>query len=252
MASTREHIYSIIEQCTGKVPNDDTRLEERFVLHQMNTIRQVLIKESYNSGTLDESYYQLKCCIPIDCDRIICNGIDSQEKIFYAILPKLVEGIGKANITYFGNVEFAQYKKGLHKNWDRYTFTGWLAVEYQEWIANRPAYTIIGGYKAGNTELHETIAMLKNLPNTGAKMLCVNGIFANPEEGVCDPEDFMELEYPIPGHLAYKLELVVIKQILSTEVTLGDDVNDARDNTTNQGNPNVKMNDPNDYNGNAQ
>lgn len=249
MAKTRAHIDSIVEQCTGKVPSDDTRLEDLFVLHQMNTVRQVLIKEAFDSGVVDEGFYQLKCCIPIECDRIICNGLDSGEKIFFSNLPKLVEGIGWSNITYFGNVEFAKHRRGLHNKWDRYTFSGFLSVEYQEWSLNRPAYTIIGGYKAGSTEIDGTVALLKNLPNTGARSLCVNGIFANPEEGLCDEETVYDIEYPIPGHLAYKLELIVIKQILSTEVTKGDESNDARDNTTNSNNTGVKMNDPKDYGG---
>ncbi len=246
MASARKHIYSIKEQCTGKVPSDDTRLEDRFILHQMNIVREVLIKQSYQKGELEDSFYQLKCCLTIECDRIVCNGLDSGEKTWYVEVPELVEGIGYANITYFGNVEFGKRKVGLHNNWDRASFTGWLGAEWQEWIGNRPTYTIIGGYKAGSTEIDGTLGLLKNIPNTGGKILCINGIFKNPEEGVCDPEEFMDTEYPI-GSLGYKMELIVIKQILSTEGLLGDDTNDARDDSTNSGSPGVKMNNPNDY-----
>lgn len=246
MGITRKHIYSIKEQCTNKVPSDDTRLEDRFILHQMNIVREVLIKQSLNEGNLDNGFYQLKCCIPIECDRIVCNGIDSGEKTFYAEIPTLVEGIGYKNITYFGNVEFNDIKKGLHKNWDRYDFEGWLSVGYREWTHNRPSFTVLGGYKAGSTNLDGTIALLKNIPNTGGKILCVNGIFSNPEDGVCDPEEFMDMEYPI-GSLGYKMELIVIKQILSTEVSLGDDTNNARDDSTNAAKTGVKMNDPEQY-----
>lgn len=249
MAKTRAHIDSIKEQCTGKVPSDDTRLEDLFILHQMNIIREVLIKDSILNNVIEEGFYQLKCCIPIECDRIICNGLDSGEKVFFALLPKLIEGVGWNNITYFGNVEFAKHRRGLHNKWDRYNFSGFLAIEYQEWIGNRPGYTVIGGYKAGSTEIDSNIAMLKNMPNTGGRSLCVLGLFANPEEGLCDEETVYDIDYPI-GSLGYKMELNVIKQILSTEGSRADESNDARDDGANAPlQQKVPMNNPNDYGG---
>ena len=252
---TDKLIYSVIEQCTGKIPSDDTRLSERFVLHQLNIVRATLIKDYFDKeGKIEESNYQLKCCIPVECERIICNGLDSGEKVWYSPLPDLIEGVGWKNITYFGNVEFGKINRGLHNKWDRYNFNGWLSVEYQEWIGRRPAYTIIGGYKAGTTEIDGNLALLKNIPNTGARSICVLGLFVNPEEGLCDEEDIMQLEYPISSNLIYKLQLVVIKQILSTEPMPGDDTNNANDNTANiraEKGINVPMNNPNDY-GNQQ
>jgi hypothetical protein len=249
MASTSKILHSIKEQCTGKIPSNDTRLEDRFILHQMNSVRAALVHESFRHGKIDDGFYQLKCCILVDCDRIVCSSLDSQEKVNFAYLPKLIEGIGWANIIYFGNVEFAKIYGGLHNSWDRYNMKGWLSMEYQEWIGRRPAFTIIGGYKAGETIIQEgTLALLKNLPSTGVKYLCVNGIFANPEDALCDEDDFLEMDYPLPSNMIHKLELIVIKQILSTEGVPGDDINNAKDNTANVVRPQQHKNiDPERY-----
>ena len=232
MAKTDQIIFSIKEQCTGKIPSDDTRLLDNFILYQMNIVRAILIREEIvTKGSLDHSYYQMKCCIPVLCDRVTCGGIDSGEAVFYSPLPKLVEGLGWKDILYFGTVEFPKRKEGLHKNFDRYNFNGFLSLEYQEWIGNRPAYTIIGGYKDGDTTIDGILALLKNLPTKGIKNLCVLGVWASPQSSVCEEEEFMEMEYPLPETMVHRLEIIVVKHLLSTEPVPGDPVQDGRDNT---------------------
>jgi hypothetical protein len=235
MAITEKIVFSIKEQCTGKIPNDDTRLIDDFILHQMNVVRAILIREDIVSkGSLDSSYYQMKCCIEVLCDNISCGGIDSGQVMYYANLPKLIEGVGWKDILYFGTAEFPKRNEGLHKNFDRYNFKGFLAMEYQEWINRRPSYTIVGGYQDGDTSIKGTVAMIKNLPTRGMKNLCVLGLWADVEDGFCETEDFMASEYPLPETLVHRLELIVVKHILSTEPVPGDSVQDAKDNTGNQ------------------
>lgn len=246
MAKTNKIIYSIFDQCTGKVPSDDSRLEESLILHVMNDVRALLIRQEIVSGRrLDESYYQLKCCIEVVCDDIVCSGIDSGKNVYYARIPKLIEGIGFKNISFLGTVEFPERFKGLKSNFDRYTMNGWLAMDHLEWANLRPSYSVVGGYMDGDTIEDGTIALLKNLPKTGIKRLCIMGIFANPEELPCDEEEFMEMEYPIPTHMIHRLEMITIQQLLSTESVPGDPTQDSRDNTGGQLNPNVAKNLPN-------
>jgi len=245
MAKTNKIIYSIFDQCTGKIPSDDSRLEESFILHVMNNVRALIIRQEILSGRrLDEGYYQLKCCIEVVCDSIVCNGIDSGKDVYYAKLPKLVEGIGYKNISFLGTVEFPDRFMGLKSNFDRYSFNGWLSMDHLEWANKRPAYTIVGGYKDGDTTEDGTVALLRNLPKSGIRRLCINGIFANPEEMPCDEEEFFEMEYPIPTHLIHRLELITIRQILSTEPVPGDPIQDGRDNTDMMKNPDVAKNLP--------
>jgi len=235
MAKTNKILFSIKEQCTGKLPSNDTRLQDRFILHQMNSVRGVLLKEEFERrGRVSESFYQLKCCIEVVCDKIKCGGYDSGDKIFYARIPKLMDSIGDANITYFGNTEFGKIRAGLHNNFDRYNMPGYLSLEYQEWVGRRPAYTVVGGYKDEDTIEEGNVALIKNMPTSGGRFICVNGVFENPEEGLCDEDDIMEMEYPMPGgNMIHKLELIVIRQILSTEGVPADDINNAKDNTAN-------------------
>lgn len=238
MSKTNQIIFSIKDQCTGKIPSDDTRLTDSWILYKMNNVRALLIKESIvSSGIVDESYYQLKCCLQVKCDNIECGGVDSGMVTYYVEMPKLMEGIGWKNITYFGTVEFPKYKRGLHMNFDRYSYRGFLGLEYQEWIGKRPSFTVIGGYKDGDTTVDGNLAMIKNLPSSGIKFVCVNGIWANPEEAVCEEEDIMDVEYPLPDYMIHRLEMIVIQQILSTEVVPGDPIQDSRDNTGNSSQP---------------
>lgn len=244
MAKTEQIITSIIEQCTGKIPSDDTRIEPSFVLYKANSVRALIIKEDIVSGrSLSESYFQMKCCLEVKCDEVMCAGISSNSIVYYVELPKLIEGIGWKNITYFGTVEFPKYRKGLSANFDRYNFKGFLGLEFQEWAGKRPSYTVLGGYQDGDLTVDGMLAYIKNLPTSGLKYICVNGIWANPEEGICDSDDFMAMEYPFPEHHIHRLELIVIQQLLSTEVAPGDPVQDSRDNTGSDSmNPNAAKN----------
>lgn len=239
MATTGKILYSIFEQCTGKIPSDDYRLKELFILHLMNSARAILIAEDMKSGrNLAESYYQMKCCLELECDDIICGSIGSGQSVYFVRLPKLIDGIGWRNITYFGTVEFPKYRKGLSANFDRYNLKGFLGLEFQEWAGKRPAYVIQGGYKDGDTTIDGNLAFVKNPTTRGLKYVCVNGIWAEPEQSICDKEDYLEMEYPLPEIYVYRLELIVIKQLLSTEPVPGDPIQDGRDNTGTQSMPN--------------
>jgi len=234
MAKTEEHIYSIREQCEGKLPSDQSNLQDEFILHIMNNVRSTLVPDYFNQRRQqDSSFYQLSCCVPVECENIICDGIDSQEKLMFAKLPKLIEGIGWKNILYFGNAEIGKIYKGLENNFDRLSFEGFLSKEYCEYTGRRPAYTVIGGIVIGDNRYDGDVALIKNIPTSGGKYLCVNGIFANPQEGLCNDEDIMKKEYPIPSNIGHKLEMLSIQQILSTGGTIGDELNNARDNTSN-------------------
>lgn len=233
MAKVNEIVYSIMEQLTGFTPSKDTRIPEEFIIHQMNNIRAVLIKEKFDQDkTISDSNYQLICCLEVKCDRIICNGVDSGDKIYYVEFPKLMEGLENTSIKFVGTVEFGG-NDPIRSHFDRYGFNAWTFSHKLPYVGKRPSYTIVGGYQAGDTKIDKTIALLKNLPTAGLRSLCALILLDNPLEGSCNSDETMNMEYPIPSHMRYKLEMLVLQQILSTMNTPSDDINNSKDDTAN-------------------
>jgi hypothetical protein len=95
---------------------------------------------------------------------------------------------------------------------------GKLYGNYSAWTGNKPYYTIVGTeFKVGN------------IPTTGLKYVCLIGILSNPLDGKCytatenDP-------YPVPNHIVHELELIAIKQLMSTLNVPPDVKNNSQEN----------------------
>lgn len=215
--STLQICYSIIDQVTGRIPSDDNKIEEEWVISKMNDIRAVLLRDFYNQyGYLPDEAYQLVCCIEIACKKVTCNGVTLPDVTYYSELPDLLTGVDRASIKYLGLANF-------EKDFDRLPLSGWMNSDGSLWTSNEPVYTIV-----------EDEAWYKNLPTPDIKYLCMVAAFAGPTS-VCDTS--LNDPYPLPDDLVHKLELLTIKQILSTLPIPADEIQDSQDNTVNNIDP---------------
>ena len=208
-------VHSIIEKLSKFKPTDDFQIPYKFIVDKVHDIRASMIREEWRNKNLSQEYYQLVCCIDVECEKAGCtiNGMFISEgtKFYKATLPKLLSGVGDDNLLYLGTI-------GLKNKYTRKSFDGWMNQAGNRWTAYNPNYTII-----------ENEAYLKNLP-TALKRICILAILDTPQTA-CDWNDETS-EYPVPSE--YRLEMLVVKDILSTWGIVTDEMNDSN---ANQGDP---------------
>ena len=188
MAKTYLEIaYDIIDQVKGQINSDDSRLEEGWVIGQMNDVRAVLIKQEIDQKkALGDYFYQQTCCLEVKCKELECDGIKSGEKQWYVELPELIGGIEWNDIKYLGLNDFKS-------SFERTSLVGFNNYEGNIYVGGKPAYNVIGNYDGDGM-----IAVLKNLPSAGIKYLCLIGVLSEPSSQ-CD--DSLDNIYPLPDHL---------------------------------------------------
>jgi hypothetical protein len=175
------------------------------------------------------------CCLEVECRKASCviNGqsVKSGTKEYYVELPKLVGGIGWADIKFLG---LDDYKT----NFVRKNLLGFNTSDGDYWGRNNALFTIIGKE-----------AKLKNLPTAGLRYVCLIGILDDPTTACTWDAD---IEYPLPNHLIAKLEIIVLKQILSTYNIKGDYRSDALPGNTLQNIPQQPQDNRRDNNDNQE
>jgi hypothetical protein len=214
MATLAEIRSSIIGQALGQVPSDDRRLRKRFVDHVIRSVRSELIKEiSRKSAGLSQDFYQRICCLDVLCDEIVCGQYKIPLKTRYLQIPQL-ESI-PFNPQYLGPAD------------GRTPFT---RIPFGQF----PFYT--GGSfrnRAGAFSIVDDKAFLHFPVGLNAASMCIYGILEDPMENSCvtlkedDP-------YPLPQNMVHKLEIIALRQLLSTLPIQADAVNDSKDSQLDQ------------------
>lgn len=208
MATLAEIAYSIRNQLEGQVVSDDHRLRLKFIQKQIRGIRSLLLAEELNKGIgIDQGFLQVIECLEVKCDRVTCNGNTMPFKTHFVNVPPITM-VGN-NPVYLGLLDGAT-------PFERVSYASFLNWTGGSFSFKRPAYSLI-----------DNMALLKFFP-TGTKWIRLVAALDDPMNGGCvilkekDP-------YPLPERLIYQLELLVIKQLLSTLPIPGDMVNDGTD-----------------------
>jgi hypothetical protein len=204
--------FSIRNQVKGHFSTDDERIDIELIYKMIRDVRSLLIeKQIKQQGFIDPELYQEICCLEIKCRNLECNGIKTGETEYYVELPALETTFGRFAIKYFGTVD-----KKIPFN--RKSFEGYLWGKSSPWTGNKPYYSIVGFE-----------AKIRNLPTTAGKYVCIIAVLEDPLNGKCyrltenDP-------YPISQSMVHELELICIKQLMSTLQSLPDERNNAADN----------------------
>lgn len=208
MATLAEIRYSIRNQLEGQVVTDDHRLRIRFIDKQIRSIRSLLLAEELNRGLgIDQAFLQVIDCLQVKCDKVTCNGNTLPFKTHFVDVPPITSH--GSNPIYLGLIDGTL-------PFERVSYSAFLQWTGGSFSFKRPAYALIDG-----------MALLKFFP-IGTKWIRLVAALDDPMNGGCvtlkenDP-------YPLPERLVHQLELLVIKQLLSTLPIPGDLVNDAVD-----------------------
>ncbi|MEO7397230.1 MAG: hypothetical protein ABIW84_01565 [Ilumatobacteraceae bacterium] len=213
VATLAEIGFSIRDQVKGFFSVDDERIDIELVYKKIRDVRSVLIKNQLlERRMLDPALYQEICCLEIKCKEEVCNGKKTGVLEYYVDLPKIENTAGfNYSIKYFGSID--KLTAFNHKS-----FQGYQYGAASPYTGDKPFYTIIG-----------STAIIKNLPTTAAKYMCLVAILEDPLNGAC----YMATEndpYPLSNSMVHELELIVIKQLLSVLPVQPDERNDATDN----------------------
>lgn len=188
--------FSIRNQIKGFFSTDDERIDIELIYKQIKDVRALLIKDEINTvKAVNNAFYQTISCLELKCRSIICDGIDSEEKEYFVEIPVLADA-GTHTIKYFGSAD----KK---TSFNQRNYQGHLYGNASPWTGSCPCYTIIGGE-----------ALIGNVTSDELKYLTLVAILDDPLNGGCftlgenDP-------FAIPQSVVHKLELIVIKQLLS-------------------------------------
>lgn len=220
MPTLAEIRHSIIDQVSGRFPTDDSRLRFLFIEKLMSDKRALLLAEQMKGSlSLDVAWMTVVDCLDVQCGPVSCAGYVTELKEHYVMLPAIMTG--RRAIQYFGtpagqafeNVSMLSFSSGSN------TLLG----------KAQPVYTIVDGR-----------AIIKNIPY-GLKKIRIVAILKDPhkdENGIDCLPAAENREYPIPAELVHKLELLCIKQLLSTLPIAPDDTNDGADKNQQPGRPN--------------
>jgi len=208
MSTLAEIGFSIRNQVKGFFQSDDERIDIELIYKMVRQIRSVLIRERYKeTQTVDDQMYQRICCIEVQCRNIQCNGVDSGVIEYYAEIPSL-ESLGGIEIKYVGTADMLHEFK--YRNW-----SAKLYGDYSPWTGNKPFYT-----------QYDSQMILGNMPTKGMKYICMIVLLDDPIGTGC----YLLTEndqYPISGNMIHQLELIAIKQLMSSLKEIPDMKNNA-------------------------
>lgn len=201
-----EIAYSIKMKLEGLSPSDDSLLEDEYIYSRINLARAYIIKmlERQNQS-IDDDFYQSICCLKVECEELICDGIQLEES-FIVKLPHIVSV--KKGIKYFGTTNF--------RNGFQYVNTTGYVYNHASQLASKGTYyTVIG-----NT------AHIRNLPTPDTVYVCIVAILEDPLEGGCIDITADE-EYPLPAVYLNDVEQMVVQSMMISMQIFPDMANDA-------------------------
>lgn len=197
--------YRVMEKISGYNISDDFEIDESLVRDFIINTRSTVLKEFYaQHRQVPRSIYVE---VPnIEVKKLRPDSTTTRER--YVQLPSpLDEGIDTLNVLYFGpNDEY--------NNMPRVSHGALQSWRHSEFGGKETVYSIVGDR-----------AILVFNSEKGLKFVNAICVFSRPVE-----IDGVE-HFPIPESLAVKLELLVVKDILSTFNVRVDDVNNASDET---------------------
>jgi hypothetical protein len=199
--------FSIRNQVKGFFSSDDERIDIELIYKMVKQVRSTMAKNRYKEvGSVDELMYQEICCLEVKCTEIICNGTGSGTFEYSVDLPILEDIYG--NIKYFGSGD--KKYSFTEKNW-----RGHLYAKASPYTGNLPYFTRV-----------QNRAIIGNIPTPDMKFACIIALLADPLNGGCYLLDEND-DFPISSNMIHELELICIKQLMSTLQIAPDNKNDA-------------------------
>lgn len=208
MPTLSELRSSIKEQMLGYMPTDDSRLEEPFLDHLIRSKRSLIIRERAKFGLgVDQAFYQDLTCLKVERAPIKCDGITTKTE--YPRIPVPAVEQFRGSIAYLGKLNFKEPFAQL-------SLSAFLRSTTSRMCVTHPAYTLLDGY-----------AYLSGL-DLDTEIIRMVAVLENPAENKCIL-NFEDQDYPVPMDASHQLELLCLKQLMSTLPIRPDTSNNAQD-----------------------
>lgn len=205
MATLAEIRSSILDQISGHLHTDDTLLTEEMIDYQIRKVRAMLFVDDLKNTSVEAGYLSRLSCIPVETSTDDCGCSDCPSQIS-ACVPSL---IGGNSILYVGTPDFSK----------AFMFQppqAFLSWKRSRWGVAGTMFT----YYAGKLWFKDIDQLMERIG--------LVAVLQDPLENTC-VVNVEEEPYPVPESKIHKLELLVIKQLLSTGVQ-PDLINNGNDN----------------------
>ena len=210
---------SVRNQALGQIPTDDSRLTDRFIDYLVRSVRSRMVISDSERGTgIDQAYYQQVDCIEVKCGKVSCPGIGEDDDLQYADIS-VVES-GRDGIAFLGTIDGDAIQ--------RRSLTSFIHAIDPRFGVKKGIYTVI-----------KDRLVFKYLP-AGVSRLRMHAVLEDPMAKTCMPLAEND-PYPMPNNRVHELEVLCLKQLISTLPIQPDTVNDARDTATIPGRPNPNI-----------
>lgn len=211
---TIQEIVEIVkEKVTAFHVTDTFNITDEIIINRVNVIRELLIQQ--NKNKIQSMFYSEVCCIDVLCEEQGCviNGetISSGEMLHYAELPELIAGLGGLELKYLGGA-------GFNDKFSEVSFDN-LFNQHSRYTKKIKQFSRVGNR-----------AYFANLPK-GISKICLVGLVKNPISLCSFNKE--STKYPVPQE--YKLELLVVQDILSSYGIKPDELNNTRHEVSGQG-----------------
>lgn len=206
MATLQQIRTSILEQAEGHYPTDDSRYRFEFIENLIRSKRSYLLeREANRSLGVDLAWYTNIDCLEVKCGRVSCPGFSAEKSYSYVDMPNVESN--RWAIAFLGTPAGDVYAESPIVNF-------LFGRDSKPEFPGNP-YVLQKGRAIFRYQLTASflrlVAILSD-PSNIAEFPCI--------------EDFETTAYPIPTSLVHELELLCLKQLLSTRVQ-PDDTNDA-------------------------
>lgn len=203
----QEIVDIVKEKLTSFHVTDTFNITDSIIINRINTIRELLIQQ--NKNKIQSMFYSEVCCIDVKCVEPGCeiNGeyIESGINLSYSDLPELISGLNGKELKYLG-------LSGFGNKFSEVAFENLFESNYSRFSKKMIQFSRVGNR-----------AYYLNLPKNVNK-LCLIGLVKDPVS-LCSYYKERTI-YPSPQE--YKLELLVVQDILSSYNVNPDEQNNTR------------------------
>lgn len=218
MAKTIDEIvYSILERLSGFNLTDDFRISPLQIEKLAGSVRETLIREEFKAGMLSSDYYQRYDCVKLTKGERSCKHLETsvvQYEGHSGSIPSLISGVGNANLIL---VQIGQ--------------NAYSPLPPQVFFSN---YNFGYGRKIRTYTIIDEIMFAKGMEECSGENIyaAIIALFSDPLSVMTCGVNRNKMKYPVPSD--YKLEILMMKDILSTFNISPDVLNNTRDDTVGQ------------------
>ena len=217
----QEIVDIVKEKLTSFHVVDTFNIPDSIIINRINVIRELLIQQ--NKNKIQSMFYSEICCIDVSCVEPGCtiNGefVESGLNLSYSDLPELIAGVNGKELKYLGLI-------GFGNKFSEVSFDNLFSPNYSRFSRKMIQFSRIGNK-----------AYYLNMPKNVSKV-CLIGLVKDPIS-LCS---FYKEKTPYPVPQEYKLELLVVQDILSSYNVAPDERNNTRNDLSFMGSKTKQVN----------